>query len=83
MSSAKNGDVLNVSTQNYKVFSKSIFQLLESARRQTARSVNALLTSTYWEIGRRIVEYEQEGKRRADYGAELLKKLSVDLILVD
>ena len=80
MSSLKNKDILDISGKNYKNFSKSICQLLESARRQTARSVNAILTSTYWEIGRRIVEYEQEGKRRADYGEELLKKLSVDLI---
>ena len=37
------------------------------------------MTATYWEIGRRIVESEQEGKRRAGYGEELLKKLSADL----
>jgi hypothetical protein len=37
------------------------------------------MTTTYWEIGRRIVESEQEGKRRAGYGEELLKKLSADL----
>jgi len=37
------------------------------------------MTATYWEIGRRVVEYEQGGKRRAEYGAALLKRLSVDL----
>src|SRR4030095_578094 len=42
-----------------------IVALLEAARRAAARSVNALMTATYWEIGRRIVEFEQGGKERA------------------
>ena len=42
-----------------------ISELLECARRMSARSVNSILTATYWEIGRRIVEYEQGGKARA------------------
>ena len=53
--------------------------LLEQARRGAARSVNAILTSTYWEIGRRIVEHEQGGKSRAGYGEELLIEISRDL----
>src|SRR5438093_6528220 len=56
-----------------------IGELLESARRASARAVNALMTATYWEIGRRIVEFEQRGAQRAEYGAELLAKLSADL----
>ncbi|MEW6073590.1 MAG: PDDEXK nuclease domain-containing protein [Planctomycetota bacterium] len=56
-----------------------IAALLEDARRASARAVNALMSATYWEIGRRIVEYEQGGKERAEYGAALLKRLSVDL----
>jgi hypothetical protein len=43
------------------------------------RSVNALMTATYWEIGRRIVEFEQKGQNRAEYGHRLLKRLSGDL----
>jgi len=39
--------------------------LLESARRVAARSVNSVMTATYWEIGRRIVECEQGGDDRA------------------
>ncbi len=53
--------------------------LLESARRTSARAVNAVMTATYWEIGRRIVEFEQGGRKRAEYGEELLKRLSADL----
>ena len=41
--------------------------------------MNAFLTATYWEIGRRIVEYEQKGKKRAEYGSALLQRLSKDL----
>ena len=39
-----------------------ISDLLEHARRMSVRSVNSILTATYWEIGRRIVEFEQGGK---------------------
>jgi len=56
-----------------------VTQLLHEARQQTARSVNAILTATYWEIGRRIVEFEQQGKTRAAYGQGLLERLSRDL----
>ena len=63
----------------YDRFVHDIASLLEDARRQAARSVNAVLTATYWEIGRRIVEFEQKGMRRAEYGEELLQRLSVDL----
>ncbi|MDQ2840100.1 MAG: DUF1016 N-terminal domain-containing protein [Acidobacteriota bacterium] len=44
-----------------------------------ARSVNTFLTTTYWQIGERLVEHEQGGEDRAAYGAKLLKRLSHDL----
>ena len=53
--------------------------ILEAARRSSARAVNAVMTATYWEIGRRIVEFEQGGEERAEYGKELLKRLGRDL----
>ncbi|MEW6130026.1 MAG: PDDEXK nuclease domain-containing protein [Acidobacteriota bacterium] len=53
--------------------------LLEASRRATARAVNSIMTATYWEIGRRIVEIEQGGKGRAEYGEALLKRLAKDL----
>jgi predicted nuclease of restriction endonuclease-like (RecB) superfamily len=56
-----------------------IADLLEQARRGAARAVNSILTATYWEIGRRIVEFEQGGEARAEYGEELLKRLAEDL----
>ena len=56
-----------------------IGELLETARHATARAVNSLMTATYWEVGRRIVEFEQGGKKRAGYGEELLSRLAADL----
>jgi predicted nuclease of restriction endonuclease-like (RecB) superfamily len=53
--------------------------LLEQSRRASARTVNALMTATYWEVGRRIVEFEQGGEKRAGYGEELLARLADDL----
>src|SRR5207248_8703478 len=56
-----------------------VIELLESARRASARAVNAVITATYWEIGRRIVESEQGGNDQAAYGAELIDRLAADL----
>lgn len=56
-----------------------ISELLEQSRRTSARAVNSILTATYWEIGRRIVEFEQGGEARAEYGAEVLLRLARDL----
>ncbi|MBL8349697.1 MAG: DUF1016 family protein [Burkholderiaceae bacterium] len=58
---------------------RAIVALLEAARRAAARSVNALMSASYWEIGRRIVESEQGGAARAGYGEALLERLSTDL----
>jgi predicted nuclease of restriction endonuclease-like (RecB) superfamily len=64
---------------DYRNWSGGIASLLEEARRQSARHVNAILTATYWEIGRRIVEFVQAGEARADYGEEVLENLARDL----
>lgn len=66
-------------TESYVPLLEEITQLLEASRQQAARSVNAILTATYWEIGRRIVEFEQGGESRAEYGASLMERLSEDL----
>ncbi len=57
----------------------SMVDLLETARRASARAVNCVMTATYWEIGRRVVELEQGGDERAGYGDELVPRLSHDL----
>ena len=69
----------NISASSYAVLVDSIGGLLAAARRSAVRTVNALMTATYWEIGRRIVEFEQRGKKRAGFGQALLKRLAGDL----
>lgn len=64
---------------DYHHFLNGVQQLLQQARSAAARSVNAVMTATYWEIGRQIVVYEQRGEKRADYGGRLLDRLSQDL----
>jgi len=67
------------SLRGYDDIQTGIVSLLEAARRATARSVNALMTATYWEIGRRIVNFEQGGAERAAYGEALVERLAKDL----
>jgi len=64
---------------DYAAVHADIVALLEAARRAAARSVNAVMTTTYWSVGRRIVQFEQGGKERAANGQALLKRLSGDL----
>ena len=64
---------------DYNQVLTDVVELLDAARRASARAVNSVMTATYWEIGRRIVEREQAGQRRADYGKELIQHLSTDL----
>jgi hypothetical protein len=63
----------------YALILDGIAALLESARHAAARSVNSIMTRTYWDIGRRIVEEEQRGRARATYGKHLIERLSRDL----
>ena len=62
-----------------KDFLNKIIDLLHTARQQVVRSVNKTMVLTYFEIGRMIVEEEQDGKERAAYGKSLLKTLSKEL----
>jgi hypothetical protein len=63
----------------YAELLSGIIAVLEQGRQSAARSVNAVLTATYWLVGQRLVEHEQHGAERAAYGSELLKRLSQDL----
>ena len=58
-----------------KFFSKAI-ELLHSARKQVVYSVNQTMVFSYFQIGKMIVEEEQQGKDRAEYGKQLIKGLS-------
>jgi len=76
---AKKGGITKSIADSYGNLLSEMVELLESARRLSARTVNSIMTATYWEIGRRIVELEQGGKGRAPYGQELLPQLATDL----
>ena len=64
--------------QNKILFSQ-VVELLQNARQQVLRTVNSTMVYTYFEIGRIIVEEEQNGKDRAEYGKHILKGLSEEL----
>ena len=62
-----------------KILFQQVVELLQNARHQVLRTVNSTMVCTYFEIGRMIVEEEQSGKDRAEYGKKILKGLSEEL----
>ena len=63
----------------YRAVFGDVSEIIDAARESAARSVNAAMTAAYWLIGRRIVEFEQSGEERAEYGAALIERLTEDL----
>lgn len=63
----------------YNNLLKEIRQLVEQARHNVTRSINTELLTTYWNVGRLVVEYEQVGNIRAEYGTQLLIDISKSL----
>ena len=57
-----------------------IKKVLDEARQQVARSVNTTIVKAYWQVGKYIVEYEQQGKGRAEFGKDVINRLSQKLI---
>ncbi|MFM2292873.1 MAG: hypothetical protein RIS29_2686 [Bacteroidota bacterium] len=70
---------MEIQPNQYSDLISRIGNLLQAGRQKAAQSVNTILVQTYWEIGRHIVEYEQNGNARAEYGTQLLDNLSKDL----
>lgn len=66
------------SIQQTKLF-KQIHIMISEARKQVQQSVNQVMVKTYWKVGQLIVEHEQEGSHKAQYGKETLKKLAKQL----
>jgi predicted nuclease of restriction endonuclease-like (RecB) superfamily len=64
----------------YQVLITQISDLLEQARNQVVKHINTTIIQTYWNIGKYIVEYEQKGAERAEYGTELIERISCDLM---
>ena len=63
----------------YEAVFGDVSKIIDAARESAVRSVNAAMTAAYWLIGRRIVEFEQSGEERAEYGAALIERLAEDL----
>ena len=62
-----------------KEFYQSVAAILRTARAKSYRVVNSVMIEAYWNVGRMIVEEEQQGKERADYGEFLIRNLSIRL----
>ena len=71
----------NIVPNNYQSLKEEIKALLTAGRQKAFASVNTILVQTYWHIGKYIVEFEQKGEAKAEYGKELLTRLSKDLTL--
>lgn len=65
--------------KQYNELVDKISELVSKSRFEAARAINIKIAQTYWAIGKYIVEYEQKGKVRADYGSELMVTLSSEL----
>ncbi|MGD2092306.1 MAG: PDDEXK nuclease domain-containing protein [Candidatus Aminicenantes bacterium] len=72
-------DENQVSQKHYTKLLDKIGDILEKGRKAAATSVNNIMLMTYWEIGWEIVEFEQKGKVKADYGSKLLDRMARDL----
>ena len=55
---------------------KRVSEIIEAARGHVARTVNSTMVQAYWLIGREIVEVEQQGKKRAGYGEQVIQGLA-------
>ena len=75
----KKATISRAGANDYGAVLADVVRLIETARGAAARSVNAVMTATYWAIGRNLVEEEQRGATRAGYGEELVVNLSRDL----
>lgn len=62
-------------------FINEMKQIVQQARQKAYSAINAAMVEAYWQLGKRIVEQEQAGKERADYGKQLLKSLSEELTM--
>ncbi|MEM6806014.1 MAG: PDDEXK nuclease domain-containing protein [Bacteroidota bacterium] len=70
---------MSKTSPTYSNLISEIGEILADGRQKAFQVVNRVLVETYWRIGKHIVEYEQEGQERAEYGARLLTHLAKDL----
>ena len=68
-----------VTLENQENFLSDAIAIVEKGRQTAYASVNQAMIATYWQLGKHIVENEQGGAERAEYGRELMTKLSTEL----
>ena len=66
-------------TEDELKFYKDVHAILDEAKSKTYEAANNIMTYAYWNIGKRIIEQEQKGNRKAKYGSYLIKRLSQEL----
>jgi translation initiation factor 2 alpha subunit (eIF-2alpha) len=66
--------------QSYSNILKEIKDIINKARYNAFKALNTEMLKAYFEIGRKIVEEEQKGKKRAEYGKNLIKNLSKEIM---
>jgi len=69
----------SITSNQYSHLLDNISKIIDQGRRNAYLAVSTIIIKTYWEIGKEIVEFEQKGKKRAEYGRKLLDKLYSDL----
>jgi hypothetical protein len=71
-----------ISLNQYDKLVSQISKTYIEGYRKTVMAVSRQVTETYWEVGKQIVEFEQNGNQRAEYGSSLMERLSKDLSLL-
>ncbi len=71
-----------VENKEYKKLIKNIGSVFNGAKNKIISAINVEMLDAYWKIGRNIVEFEQKGHLKAEYGSKLLLRISKDLKLI-
>lgn len=66
-------------TEDELKFYHDVHEILDEAKSKTYETANNIMTYAYWNVGKRIIEQEQKGNRKAKYGSYLIKRLSQEL----
>ena len=70
----------NIPTQaTVSTLLSDVRSIVEQGLQRAYQGVNVVMVNTYWQVGRRIVEEEQQGEKRAEYGKQIISLLSEDL----
>lgn len=73
----KNAELID--TEDELKFYQDVYEILDEAKSKTYEAANNIMTYAYWNVGKRIIEQEQKGNRKAKYGSYLIKRLSQEL----